>query len=112
MPAQSEITTPSNKNISERYPYNNNFLGLSFLEKINTGEVKEDILNDKVKRILRLMYRTTLNRNRPLGSINNKAHSNTAYKVATEGIVLLKNEDNLLPIDIYKKISIAIIDTT
>jgi len=104
-----EMGTPSNKNISKRYPYNNNFLGLSFLEKINAGKVKEDILNDKVKRILRLMYRTTLNRNRPLGSINNKAHSNTAYKVATEGIVLLKNEDNLLPIDIYKKLNIAII---
>ena len=104
-----EMGTPSNKNISKRYPYNNNFLGLSFLEKINAGEVKEDILNDKVKRILRLMYRTTLNRNRPLGSINNKAHSNTAYKVATEGIVLLKNEDNLLPIDIYKKLNVAII---
>ena len=104
-----EMGTPSNKNISKRYPYNNNFLGLSFLEKINAGQVKEDLLNDKVKRILRLMYRTTLNQNRPLGSINNRAHSNTAYKVATEGIVLLKNEDNLLPIDIYKKLSIAII---
>ena len=104
-----EMGTPSNKNISKRYPYNNNFLGLSFLEKIKNGEVKEDILNDKVKRILRLMYRTTLNKNRPFGSINNMAHSNTAYKVATEGIVLLKNEDNLLPIDIYKKLNIAVI---
>ncbi|MDA8904045.1 glycoside hydrolase family 3 C-terminal domain-containing protein [Flavobacteriaceae bacterium] len=104
-----EMGTPSNENISKRYPYNNNFLGLSFLEKINTGEVKEELLNDKVKRILRLMYRTTLNQNRPFGSINNNAHSNTAYKVATEGIVLLKNEDNLLPIDIYKNINIAII---
>jgi beta-glucosidase len=104
-----EMGTPSNKNISKRYPYNNNFLGLSFLEKINTGEVREDVLNDKVKRILRLMYRTTLNQDRPLGSINNKAHSNTAYKVATEGIVLLKNEDNLLPIGVYKKLNIAII---
>ena len=104
-----EMGTPSNKNISKRYPYNNNFLGLSFLEKLNSGEVKEDILNDKVKRILRLMYRTTLNRNRPLGSINNKAHSNTAYKVATEGIVLLKNQDNLLPIDTHNTLNIAII---
>jgi len=55
------------------------------------------------------MYRTTLNQNRPLGSINNKAHSNTAFKVATEGIVLLKNEDNLLPVDIYKNLNIAVI---
>ena len=104
-----EMGTPSNKNISKRYPYKNNFLGVSFLEKINTGKVKEELLNDKVKRILRLMYRTTLNKKRPLGSINNKAHSTTAYKVATEGIVLLKNQDNLLPIDIYKKLNIAVI---
>ena len=104
-----EMGTPSNKNISKRYPYKNNFLGVSFLEKINTGKVKEELLNDKVKRILRLMYRTTLNKRRPLGSINNKAHSTTAYKVATEGIVLLKNQDNLLPIDIYKKLNIAVI---
>ena len=104
-----EMGTPSNENISKRYPYNNNFLGVSFFKKINTGEVKEELLNDKVKRILRLMYRTTLNQNRPFGSINNNAHSNTAYKVATEGIVLLKNEDNLLPIDIYKNLNIAVI---
>ena len=28
-----EMGTPSNKNISKRYPYNNNFLGLSFFRK-------------------------------------------------------------------------------
>ena len=104
-----EMGTPSNNNISKRFPYNNNFLGQAFLDKIISGQVKESILDDKVKRILRLMYRTSLNKDRPFGSINNKAHSNTAYKVATEGIVLLKNKNTLLPIDNSSDLTIAVI---
>jgi beta-glucosidase len=104
-----EMGTPSNKDISKRYPYNNNFLGDAFLKKIINGEVDEKILNEKVKRILKLMLRTSFNKNRPFGSLNNYTHLNTAFNVATEGVVLLKNEDNLLPIDISKKLSIAVI---
>ena len=104
-----EMGTPSNKNLSKRHPYNNNFLGDAFLKKILNGEVDEKILNEKVKRILRLMFRTSYNRNRPFGSINNKQHLQTAFNVATEGIVLLKNTDMLLPIKVSEKLSIAII---
>ncbi|MGY8919560.1 MAG: beta-glucosidase [Flavobacteriales bacterium] len=104
-----EMGTPSNSNISKRFPYNNSFLAQPFLDKIITGEVEEHVLNDKVKRVLRLMNRTSLNKNRPFGSINSKEHLNTAYKVATEGVVLLKNTDGFLPIDISKKITIAVI---
>ena len=104
-----EMGTPSNNSLSKRFPYNNNFLGQSFLDKIISGEVEEYILDDKVKRILRLMYRTSLDKNRPFGSINTKAHSNTAYKVATEGIVLLQNSDSFLPINSSTNITIAVI---
>ena len=55
------------------------------------------------------MFRTSYNRNRPFGSINNKQHLQTAFNVATEGIVLLKNTDMLLPIKVSEKLSIAII---
>ena len=104
-----EMGTPSDSNLSQRFPYNNNFLGKAFLDKIISGEVKEYNLDDKVKRILKLMYRTSLNKNRPFGSINTKAHSNTAYKVATEGIVLLQNSDSFLPINSSTNITIAVI---
>ena len=104
-----EMGTPSNKNQSKRYPYNNNFLGESFLKKIIDGEVEESILDDKVRRILRLMLRTSLKKNRPFGSINNEQHYETAYKIASEGIVLLKNSDNFLPIEKSKQITIAVI---
>ena len=104
-----EMGTPSDKNQSKRYPYQTNFLGKPFLEKIIGNEVEESILDDKVRRILRLMLRTSLKQDRPFGSINNKQHYKTAYKIATEGIVLLKNNDNFLPIDKTKRITIAVI---
>lgn len=104
-----EMGTPSDKNISMRYPYQNNFLGKPFLEKIISGEVNEGILNEKVRRILRLMLRTSLNKTRTFGKINNSEHYKTAYNVASEGIVLLKNSESLLPLDKNKKIRIAVI---
>ena len=104
-----EMGTPSDKNQSKRYPYQTNFLGKPFLEKIIGNEVEESILDDKVRRILRLMLRTSLKQDRPFGSINNKQHYKTAYKIATEGIVLLKNNDNFLPIDKTKRITIAVV---
>jgi beta-glucosidase len=104
-----EMGTPSDKNISIRYPYQNNFLGKPFLEKIISGEVDKRILNDKVRRILRLMFRTSLNKTRTFGKINNSEHYKTAYNIASEGIVLLKNSESLLPLDKNKKIKIAVI---
>ena len=104
-----EMGTPSDKNISIRYPHQNNFLGKPFLEKIISGEVDERILNDKVRRILRLMFRTSLNKTRTFGKINNSEHYKTAYNIASEGIVLLKNSESLLPLDKNKKIKIAVI---
>ncbi|MCH1612121.1 MAG: glycoside hydrolase family 3 C-terminal domain-containing protein [Flavobacteriales bacterium] len=104
-----EMGTPSDMNISKRYPYQNNFLGKPFLDKIISGEIDEQTLNDKVRRILKLMFRTSLNKTRPFGSINNSEHYKIAYNVASEGIVLLKNSESLLPLDKYKKIRIAVI---
>ena len=101
--------TPSDKKISKKNPYDSNFLGNAFLEKIIRNEVNESVLDDKVRRILRIIYRTSLNKNRTYGSVNNKDHSNTAYRVATEGIVLLQNTDSFLPINSSEKITIAVI---
>ena len=53
--------------------------------------------------------RTTLDSSRPLGKINNIEHSQVARKVATEGIVLLKNEDDFFPLNPAKKLTIAVI---
>jgi len=94
-------------NVKNAYDYY--YLAKPFLKMIKTGELSETLLNDKVRRILRLMYRTTLDKTRPFGKINNQEHLNVARKVAREGIVLLKNDNNFFPIDPSKKLNIAVI---
>ena len=89
--------------------YENYYLAQPFLTAIKKGEFSEDLINDKVRRILRLVYRTNLNPKRALGKLNTKEHHDVARKVATEGIVLLKNEDNFFPIKDRKGVTIAII---
>ena len=96
--------TTSTKNAYDSY-----YLANPFLKMLKSGEIKEDVLNDKVRRILRLMFRTNMNQNRPLGRINNQEHIDVARKIAGEGIVLLKNEKSFFPIDASKKITIAVI---
>ncbi|MFI0430471.1 beta-glucosidase [Mariniflexile sp. HMF6888] len=96
--------TSSTKNAYDLY-----YLAGPFLKLLKSGEVKEDVLNDKVRRILRLMFRTNMAPNRPLGRMNNQEHIDVARKIAGEGIVLLKNDTSFFPIDTSKKIIIAVI---
>ena len=79
--------------------YNEYFLADPFLELLRSKEIDEEIVNDKARRILRLMFRTTMNPDRPYGSFATKEHALVGRKIAQEGIVLLKNQDNLLPLD-------------
>jgi beta-glucosidase len=78
--------------------YNKFYLADSALAMIKRGEVDEVVVDDKVRRILRVMYKTDMFGNRKPGKFNTEEHQNIAQKVAEEGIVLLKN-DNLLPIN-------------
>ncbi|QQY82696.1 glycoside hydrolase family 3 C-terminal domain-containing protein [Tamlana sp. s12] len=89
--------------------YQHYYLANPFLEKLKSGEISEAVLNDKVKRVLRLRFRTNMKDDRPLGSLNTPEHHEVARKVATEGIVLLKNDDNFFPIEDKKGLTIAVI---
>ena len=55
-------------------------------------------LDEKARRVLRLIFRTAMNGNKPLGSLCSEEHYSAAREIADEGIVLLKNEDALLPL--------------
>ena len=94
---------------STKNAYDYYFLANPFLKLIKNGEIKEEVLNDKVRRILRLMFRTNMNPNRSFGRMNNQEHLDVARKIAGEGIVLLKNEGSFFPIDPSKKVTIAVI---
>jgi beta-glucosidase len=94
---------------SKKNAYDSYYLADPFLKLLKSGEVEEEVLNDKVRRILRLMFRTNMNPNRSFGRVNNQEHIDVARKIAGEGIVLLKNEASFFPIDASKKITIAVI---
>jgi beta-glucosidase len=94
---------------STQNAYDFYYLANPFLKLIKNGEIEEKILNDKVRRILRLMFRTNMNPNRSFGRMNNQEHIDVARKIAGEGIVLLKNDASFFPIDASKKITIAVI---
>lgn len=90
----------------ESFAYDNYFMAQPYLEMIRKGELPESSLDEKVKRVLRLNFRTNMNRNRPYGSFVTQEHADVARKVAEQGIVLMKNEKNFFPIgqNRYKKI--------
>lgn len=94
---------------ASRNSYDNYFMAFPYLEKIWKGEVGTDELDDKVRRVLRLIYRTEMNRNRGFGSICSEAHYNAARRIGGEGVVLLKNEAGVLPIDFDRSGKILVV---
>ena len=89
--------------------YDYYYLATPFLTLMQKGEIDESVVDDKVRRLLRLIFRTSLNPDKGFGRINNQEHLDVARKIAAEGIVLLKNKDNFFPINPDKKQKIAII---
>nr|WP_155077648.1 glycoside hydrolase family 3 C-terminal domain-containing protein [Flavobacterium sp. MC2016-06]MBU3860570.1 glycoside hydrolase family 3 C-terminal domain-containing protein [Flavobacterium sp. MC2016-06] len=89
--------------------YDNYYLAKPYSEMIRKGEVGTKELDDKVRRILRLSFLTTMNKERPFGSFGTKEHAEAGKKIAEEGIVLLQNKNNILPIDLNKTKKIAVI---
>lgn len=89
--------------------YDNYYLAYPFLQMLKAGELDESLVDDKVRRILRLMFRTSMNKEKGFGRLNNKEHLEVARKIGQEGVVLLKNENKFFPIDPEKEITIAVI---
>lgn len=80
------------------------FLADPLKKKIKAGEIEEKVLNEKVIHILMLMMRLHMidgaeeQRLRKAGSYNMPEHRKSALQVARESVVLLKNEDERLPL--------------
>ena len=82
--------------------YDNYNLSLPYMRAIQEGKFTQKELNDKVRRVLRLFYRTTMNPNRPHGFLCSESHYAAAKQIAEDGIVLLQNKNNVLPINTQK----------
>lgn len=90
--------------------YGKFFMGDTVIGLVKSGKVPESVVNDKVHRILRVMYEThVMGGGRKKGEINTPEHQAVALKVAEEGIVLLKNQDHVLPLKEDGLKSVAVI---
>jgi len=70
-----------------------------YLERLRDGRASEEVLNDKVRRILRTVFRTSMGPEQHFGSFTSPEHFAASRKIASEGIVLLKN-DGTLPLNV------------
>jgi len=92
-----------------KFGYEDYYLAKPFLDLIKKGEVPVSVLDDKVRRILRLIFRTAMNSQRSYGRFACEDHSDVARQVAEQGIVLLKNDKQILPVEAGKYSKIAVI---
>ena len=75
-------------------------------ELIEKGEVSESVVDAKVRNILRMMYRLKMigrhAGERKAGAYNTSEHREAILKTAEESMILLQNEENILPLDAKK----------
>ena len=94
------------------FTYDDYYLARPFEQLINEGKVPMSVLDDKVSRVLRTIFRTAMNPQKVIGNQCSEAHYDACRQIAEEGIVLLKNqnlEESLLPLDLskYKRILVV-----
>jgi len=105
----TDVEMGTDLSLGPKPDYHKYFLGDTVLSLVKGGKVPEYIINDKVSRILYVMLKThVIDKQRKKGAFNTKEHQQTALKIAEEGIVLLKNQNNILPLTSAVK-SIAVI---
>ena len=81
----------------------------AYKQRILSGKVSQQELNEKVRRVLRLFFRTTMNRERGYGFLCSESHYAAARKIAEEGIVLLQNRGGLLPLRLEGKRRVLVV---
>ena len=77
--------------------YANYHLARPYLERLRDGRATQDVLDDKARRILRTIFRTSMSPEPYFGSFTSPEHYAAARKIAADGIVLLQN-DGVLPL--------------
>ena len=92
-----------------RNAYDNYYLAQPYLQRLKDGRASMDELDDKVRRVLRLAFRTVMNTGRPWGSMRSPEHYAAARQIGEEGIVLLQNKHSVLPVDLTRIRKIAVI---
>jgi beta-glucosidase len=86
------------------------YFTLKMVDSVKKGLIPESVIDDKVKRILRVAsFTKTIPAPTGTVEISTPAHNLTAYEVACQSIVLLKNSKKTLPLDVKQLKSVAVI---
>ncbi|MGN0167299.1 MAG: beta-glucosidase [Acetatifactor sp.] len=84
------------------YDFDKHHMAEPLMEKIRSGELDESLVNEKVRNILRMMQRLNMlgenRKRRKAGCYNTPEHRQSILEAARESVVLLKNEENVLPL--------------
>lgn len=90
------------------FGYDDYYLANPYLNMLKSGEVSDSTVNAKARNILRLIFRTAMNTDKPFGSLASPEHYAAAKQISDEAIVLLKN-NGILPLDPakYKRILVV-----
>lgn len=96
--------------MSVTYNFDEYFFANPMIHAVEKGIVKEEIIDDKIRNILRLMYKINMfSDNRKKGAYNSYENRQKALEIARESIILLKNEENVLPLKEKEIKTIAVI---
>lgn len=84
------------------------FMGQALLDSVKAGLVSMEVIDEKVKRILRVRFAIEP-AEQTTGEVSTPEHGKIVYQVASQSIVLLKNVGNVLPVDLSAVKKIAVI---
>ena len=97
------------KTKESEYTYDDYYMARPMETLIKEGKLDVSYLDDKVRRVLRTMFRTCMNPDKVIGKQCSEDHYEACQAIGEEGITLLRNEKNILPIvpERYKKILVV-----
>lgn len=89
--------------------YDNYYLADPYLKLLREGKADMATLDNKVRNVLRLIFRTAMKSDKGFGSLCSDEHYAATRRIGAEGIVLLRNKGNLLPLDPSKPQNILVV---
>lgn len=105
-------TDPKGVDTKSPEVYRHYYMADALERMVEEGKVPMSVIDDKVRRVLRTIFRTAMNPHKVVGSLCSEAHYEACRQIAEEGIVLLKNAapvrkakgkaQPLLPLDLTK----------
>ncbi|MDO4171775.1 MAG: glycoside hydrolase family 3 C-terminal domain-containing protein [Prevotellaceae bacterium] len=92
-------TNTNGKTIDRSLGYNTYYLADNFEKMVREGKVPMSVLDDKASRVLRTIFRTAMNPKKVIGSMLSEAHYDVCSRIGEEGVVLLRNQKGILPVE-------------